>query len=257
MKINIDAQMCLKKLEYVGVLNFATVGLDGSPQVRCISAIHYEPDALHFFTAEGKAFCEELLADGRVQIMAYTRYKEMIRVTAEAVLAPDPERKKYMELIFAEQPYLADVYPGDTREIGVIFSVRDMEIDYFHLGVHPIFRWQYAVGNAEIRSKGYEITDRCIGCGKCADNCPQRCIEAGSPYRISQNHCLHCGGCKLPGSGGGEKSRKNDSGLAGRTEITGVHHLLCSGVLHACRRSGSDRRDDSKTARTHGAEAEE
>ena len=29
MKINIDAQMCLKKLEYVGVLNFATVGLDG------------------------------------------------------------------------------------------------------------------------------------------------------------------------------------------------------------------------------------
>ncbi|MFR8252123.1 MAG: 4Fe-4S binding protein, partial [Anaerovoracaceae bacterium] len=39
------------------------------------------------------------------------------------------------------------------------------------------------------------ITDRCIGCGKCADNCPQRCIEAGSPYRISQNHCLHCGGC--------------------------------------------------------------
>ena len=48
MKINIDAQMCLKKLEYVGVLNFATVGLDGSPQVRCISAIHYEPDALHF-----------------------------------------------------------------------------------------------------------------------------------------------------------------------------------------------------------------
>ena len=195
MKINIDAQMCLKKLEYVGVLNFATVGLDGSPQVRCISAVHYEPDALHFFTAEGKAFCEELLADGRVQIMAYTRYKEMIRVTAEAVLAPDPERKKYMELIFAKQPYLADVYPGDTRENGVIFSVRDMEIDYFHLGVHPIFRQQYAVGNAEIRSKGYEITDRCIGCGKCADNCPQRCIEAGSPYRISQNHCLHCGGC--------------------------------------------------------------
>lgn len=115
MKINIDAQMCLKKLEYVGVLNFATVGLDGSPQVRCISAIHYEPDALHFFTAEGKAFCEELLADGRVQIMAYTRYKEMIRVTARRFWRRDPERKKYMELIFAEQPYLADVYPGDTE----------------------------------------------------------------------------------------------------------------------------------------------
>ncbi|WP_203226435.1 hypothetical protein [Massiliimalia timonensis] len=42
-----DAQTCLKKLEYVGVLNFATVGLDGTPQIRCVSAIHYEPDKLY------------------------------------------------------------------------------------------------------------------------------------------------------------------------------------------------------------------
>ena len=41
-----DAATCLKKLEYVGVLAFATVGRDGSPQVRNISAIHYEPAAL-------------------------------------------------------------------------------------------------------------------------------------------------------------------------------------------------------------------
>ena len=56
-----DAQTCLKKLEYVGVLNFATVGLDGTPQIRCVSAIHYEPDKLYFFTAKGKDFCRELL----------------------------------------------------------------------------------------------------------------------------------------------------------------------------------------------------
>lgn len=35
-----DAQICLKKLQWVGVLNFATVGLDGTPQVRCIWARH-------------------------------------------------------------------------------------------------------------------------------------------------------------------------------------------------------------------------
>ena len=79
-----DAQTCLKKLEYVGVLNFATVGFDGTPQIRCISAIHYEPDALCFFTARGKEFCKELLADGRIQILAYIRFKEMIRVFAKA-----------------------------------------------------------------------------------------------------------------------------------------------------------------------------
>ncbi|MFQ9910315.1 MAG: pyridoxamine 5'-phosphate oxidase family protein, partial [Acutalibacter sp.] len=53
-----DAQTCLNKLRYVGVLSFATVDKDGNPQVRNISAIHYEPDALYFFTARGKDFCK-------------------------------------------------------------------------------------------------------------------------------------------------------------------------------------------------------
>ena len=148
-----DAQTCLKKLQYVGVLNFATVGLDKSPQVRCISAVHYEPDALYFFTARGKEFCRELLHDGQVQILAYTRYKEMIRVSAKAVVVPEEEQKKYRELIFQEQPYLANVYPGSTREIGIIFCVRDMQIEYFHLGVHPIFRMQYTIGNGEKKNE--------------------------------------------------------------------------------------------------------
>lgn len=51
-----DAQTCLKKLQYVGVLAFSTVDSDGNPQVRNISAIHYEPDAMYFFYSEEKEF---------------------------------------------------------------------------------------------------------------------------------------------------------------------------------------------------------
>ena len=138
-----DAQTCLKKLQCVGVLNFSTVGLDGTPQARCISAIHYTSDALYFFTARGKEFCRELLHDGQVQILAYTRYKEMIRVSAKAVPVPEAEQKRCIDLIFQEQPYLSNVYPGATREIGIVFVVRDMRIEYFHLGVKPIFRETY------------------------------------------------------------------------------------------------------------------
>lgn len=134
-----DAQTCLRKLQYVGVLNFATVGLDGTPQIRCISAIHYEPDKLYFFTARGKDFCRELLQNGQVQILAYTRYKEMIRVSARAVPVAEAEQKNYIDLIFQEQPYLENVYPGKTREIGIIFAVRDMRIEYFNLGVNQFF----------------------------------------------------------------------------------------------------------------------
>lgn len=190
-----DAQTCLKKLQYVGVLSFATVGLDGTPQVRCISAIHYEPDMLYFFTARGKSFCSELLHDGKVQILAYTRYKEMIRLSAKAVPVEESKQMRYIDLIFEEQPYLSNVYPGDTRKIGIVFAVRNMAIEYFHLGVHPIFREQYCIGNSQVICKGYTITSRCIGCGKCAKVCPQGCVISGVPYQILQEHCLHCGNC--------------------------------------------------------------
>ena len=193
-----DAKTCLKKLEYVGVLAFATVDAQGNPQVRNISAVHYEPDALYFFTARGKDFCRELLEDGRVQILGYTRYKEMIRLSAQAKPVSQEEQQKWIDTIFLEQPYLENVYPGNTREIGIVFEIRDAQIEYFHLGVHAIFRETYVIGNGREKEKGYRITDSCIGCGTCVSVCPQRCVttgDAGTPYHISPEHCLHCGNC--------------------------------------------------------------
>lgn len=190
-----DAKTCLQKLQYVGVLAFATMDAAGAPQLRNISAIHYEPDAIYFFTARGKDFCRELLADGRVQALGYTRYKEMIRLSGRAVPVPQEEQARWIETIFSEQPYLANVYPGDTRDIGIVFVIRQATIEYFNLGVRPIFRETYSVNGGQAAPKGYRITDACIGCGRCAANCPQSCITPGKPYAIQPQHCLHCGNC--------------------------------------------------------------
>lgn len=190
-----DAKTCLQKLQYVGVLAFATVDAAGAPQLRNISAIHYEPDAIYFFTARGKDFCRELLADSRVQALGYTRYKEMIRLSGRAVPVPQEEQARWIETIFSEQPYLANVYPGDTRDIGIVFVIRQATIEYFNLGVRPIFRETYSVNGGQAAPKGYRITDACIGCGRCAANCPQSCITPGQPYAIQPQHCLHCGNC--------------------------------------------------------------
>lgn len=119
--------------------------------------------SFYFFTARGKDFCKELLSDGRVQILAYTRFKEMIRLSAKAHAIPEAEQ---------------------VEKIGTIFEVRDPEIEYFNLGVRPIFWEIYTLGNGGIMPKGYEITDACISCGKCAGNCPQGCIVSGKPYQI-------------------------------------------------------------------------
>ena len=119
-----DAKTCLQKLQYVGVLAFATVDERGGPQIRSISAIHYEPEALYFFTAKGKEFCRQLLSDGRVQILGYTKYKEMIRLSAKA--KPAAGQTTWIETIFAEQPYLSNVYPEDTGKLaGIVFEISD------------------------------------------------------------------------------------------------------------------------------------
>lgn len=46
-----DAQTCLKKMQLAGTLSLATVDENGAPQIRCVSAVHYESRAIYFLTA--------------------------------------------------------------------------------------------------------------------------------------------------------------------------------------------------------------
>ena len=190
-----DAMTCLKKLGYVGVLDFATVDEEGAPQVRNISAIHFEGTDIYFLTARGKYFASQLKRDGRVQILGYTKYKETIRLSGKAVEVSESEQKKWRDVLYQEQPYLENVYPGETKNIDTMFVIRDYTIEYFCLSTRPITREYFAVGNAQIKPKGYRITDACIGCGTCQGVCPQDVITEGSPYEIDANHCLQCGNC--------------------------------------------------------------
>lgn len=42
----------------------------------------------------------------------------------------------------------------------------------------------------------YKITDKCISCGACAQQCPVGCIEQGDErYVIDPNQCIKCGTC--------------------------------------------------------------
>ena len=43
----------------------------------------------------------------------------------------------------------------------------------------------------------YKITDECVGCGSCAEECPSDAISEGDDlYVINQDECTECGTCK-------------------------------------------------------------
>ena len=42
----------------------------------------------------------------------------------------------------------------------------------------------------------YRITDECVACGTCAEECPADAIsEEGDIYVIDQDECTECGNC--------------------------------------------------------------
>lgn len=190
-----DARSCMAKMKSVGTLSMATVDENGAPQIRCVSAVHYADDGLYFFTARGKEMAKQLLRDGRLQTVINTPSNEMVRMSGIACAVPESEQEKWIDAIFADFPFLNDIYPGETRKIGIVFAVKNPVFDYFNLGASPIERGRYTFSGEVSSRKGYRITDSCLGCGTCLCACPQRCIVPGEPYFIQESHCLHCGSC--------------------------------------------------------------
>jgi len=196
-----DSRECLKLLREIKDAAFATVDRWGRPQVRIIDVMLVEDETLYFVTARGKDFYRQLTAGGpaggAVAVTALTRDFEMIRLSGTAERLGD--QKRWVDKIFEANPVMNHVYPGDSRYILEPFCIAGPEIEYFNLGCSPIRRETYAAADPScggpITEKGFSIGSSCVGCGRCAEVCPQKCVEEGTPYRIRQNNCLHCGLC--------------------------------------------------------------
>ncbi len=48
-----------------------------------------------------------------------------------------------------------------------------------------------------VSQMAYKISDDCIACGACADECPTNAIKEGDgKYVISADDCIDCGTCE-------------------------------------------------------------
>lgn len=188
-----DVEKCLEILRTVKDVAFATVDERGLPQIRIIDVMLIGKEALYFCTARGKDFYSQLMKSGHVAVTGLNDEYQMVRLTGKAHRLTD--QKQWINRIFEENPSMNAFYPGESRYVLEPFCIDNGEIEWFDLGKQPIVRKSFSLGQNLVRQKGFEITDRCIGCGKCQKTCPQQCIENGSPCRIRQEHCLHCGLC--------------------------------------------------------------
>lgn len=187
------AQDCLEMLREIKDVAFATVDADGKPQVRIIDVMLVEEGKLFFCTARGKSFYRELRDSGEVAVTGLNDRYQMVRLNGKAKKVK--EQKERIDQIFEANPAMKEVYPGESRYILEAFCIAEGELEFFDLGVSPIYRVSFVLGNPERYEKGFCITEKCIQCGLCRDKCPQQCIEEGAPYKIIEEHCLHCGLC--------------------------------------------------------------
>ena len=193
----VDAAWCLRFLRAIRDVAFATIDADGLPSVRIIDVMAVTGERLYFLVPRGKAFHDDVVREGFVAIVGQTPDYRTCRLRGR-VAHPESESVQHalVDAIFELNPSMNLLYAGDARYICDVFYVEDGEGEYFDLGQSPVFRKPFALGGEPNMDGTFLVTDACIGCGTCAEACPEKCIAQGDPYVIDQSHCLRCGICQ-------------------------------------------------------------
>ena len=175
----------------------ATVDDAGLPVTAAIDMMDSDGDSLYFLTAKGKGFYDRLIKRG---FIALTAVKGENTMTSVAVSVRGKVRELGYDRIpelFEKNPYMRKIYPTEeSMHALTVFQICEGSGEWFDLSKKPIERDSFTFGGSDHKEDGYFITDACVGCGSCAEVCPQNCINTDSvPFVIEQEHCLHCGNC--------------------------------------------------------------
>lgn len=176
---------------------FATVDENGLPQTCVIDLMLLDEQGLYFLTAKGKSFYQRLIKQKYVSLtgMKGKDTRSTISISLQGKIKSIGQEK--LEDIFEMNPYMNTLYPTQkSREALEVFCIYQAQGEYFDLGQNPVYRQNFAYGNATIHETGYQIDQtKCIGCQGCRSVCPAQCISKSIPRVIDRSHCLHCGNC--------------------------------------------------------------
>lgn len=170
----------------------ATNDRNGRPVTRVIDMMLYDDQGVYFLTAKGKEFYEQLTNQKYVSL---TGVKDKKSISLAGKIRNIGNEK--LNEIFEKNTYMQKIYPGDTRSALDVFVLYVAQGQYFDISdpAH-IERGVITIGDIKASESGYFVSQGCIGCKKCLEVCPQKCIDFNEGVAvINQQHCLHCGRC--------------------------------------------------------------
>lgn len=175
----------------------ATVDDAGHPVTTAIDMMDNDENSLYFLTAKGKSFYNRLK---NRNYLALTAIKGSNTINSVAISIQGKVKElgnNKIPSLFEKNPYMYKIYPTEkSMQALTVFQIYEGSGEWFDLSKTPIERATFTFGNADKKTRGYFITNKCIGCGSCLTSCPQNCIiQDKVPFIIQQEHCLHCGNC--------------------------------------------------------------
>ena len=162
-----------------------------------IDIMDADENGLYSLTAKGKGFYKRLK---KHEYIALTGIKGENTMSCIAVSIRGKVKEmgdKLLPKLFDKNPYMKEIYPTvNSQKALTVFKIYEGSGEWFNLSKKPIERFSFAFGNMQIKTKGYFITNACIGCRQCQTVCPQNCIDfTFIPAIIQKEHCLNCGNC--------------------------------------------------------------
>lgn len=203
-------------IEKIGCLTITTLDKD-TPHSRIVSILPGDEDGVYFLTMNVKPFYRQLKANPHISLcgMYPTSRKEgknkdgqpyfppgfTFRLTGEAVEVADVEiegkakagKEPFVYFLEDQERYPAMTLFRIHKGKGEIFDF-DFEMEKRD---HKLLRTRFAFGGEAFSEAGMRITDDCIACGLCLEECTFKAIEEGDPYRINGSRCDECGSCAL------------------------------------------------------------
>ena len=132
-------------VEEIHSTTVATIGTDGHPQTRIIDMMYYDAEGVYFLTAKGKAFYEQLMEQ---QFVAISATKDKVAVSLRGKVKNIG--KKNLDIMFEKNPYMKEIYPGDTREALDVFQLYEAQGEYFDISnPSKIVRDTIRIGDGE------------------------------------------------------------------------------------------------------------